>query len=249
VSFLLEVYGQLEEPDGLSGLVQLRGGGLALQDQITAAEKGGAWGEALALYQQALPALGQGAGGSSSSYGYGRAGSGAGGGAKDADGGDVIMIDQSQGAAAGPGAAGGSSGGGLSSLAQGQLRCLLQMGHLKSLLTQVRGWRCSHLAPSPGCLPSRPCWAHNSCWARRPLSPCARPLPWGRCSSNCISPSAAAAAAAAADAAGGRHGAPLPARRKAPAGGRRRGRRVAPGRVGAAGGAPGCHRGGGGGRG
>ncbi len=34
VSFLLEVYGQLEEPDGLSGLVQLRKGGLTAGDQI-----------------------------------------------------------------------------------------------------------------------------------------------------------------------------------------------------------------------
>eukprot|EP00879_Flechtneria_rotunda_P008531 GHRR01008938.1.p1 GENE.GHRR01008938.1~~GHRR01008938.1.p1 ORF type:complete len:1480 (+),score=620.50 GHRR01008938.1:516-4442(+) len=54
VSFLLEVYGQLEEPDGLAGLVQLRQGGLTTADQILAAEKAGAWSEALALYEQAL---------------------------------------------------------------------------------------------------------------------------------------------------------------------------------------------------
>eukprot|EP00798_Chlamydomonas_sp_ICE-L_P024092 gene24092-9666_t len=54
VTFLLEVYGQLEEPDGLSGLVQLRQGGLTTTDQILAAEKAGAWSDALALYEHAL---------------------------------------------------------------------------------------------------------------------------------------------------------------------------------------------------
>eukprot|EP00775_Hariotina_reticulata_P013107 gene13107-13235_t len=54
VSFLLEVYGQLEEPDGLAGLVQLRQGGLTSTDQILVAEKAGAWSEALALYEQAV---------------------------------------------------------------------------------------------------------------------------------------------------------------------------------------------------
>lgn len=54
MSFLLEVYGQLEEPDGLSGLVQLRQGGLTASDQILVAEKAGSWGEALALYEHEL---------------------------------------------------------------------------------------------------------------------------------------------------------------------------------------------------
>eukprot|EP00983_Pelagomonas_calceolata_P115005 1160146-Pelagomonas_calceolata.AAC.6 len=34
VSFLLEVYGQLEEPDGLAGLMHLRHGGLTPMDQL-----------------------------------------------------------------------------------------------------------------------------------------------------------------------------------------------------------------------
>lgn len=34
VSFLLEVYGQLEEPDGVAGLLQLRQGGLTPADQV-----------------------------------------------------------------------------------------------------------------------------------------------------------------------------------------------------------------------
>jgi hypothetical protein len=34
VSFLLEVYGQLEEPDGLVGLAAMRPGGLSTADQV-----------------------------------------------------------------------------------------------------------------------------------------------------------------------------------------------------------------------
>lgn len=49
-----DIYGKLEEPDGLDGLVRLRVGGPGLQDQILAAEKAGKWSEALALYEQAL---------------------------------------------------------------------------------------------------------------------------------------------------------------------------------------------------
>ena len=49
-----EIYGKLEEPDGLSGLIRLRHGGPRLSDQIHASEKAGSWNEALALYEQAL---------------------------------------------------------------------------------------------------------------------------------------------------------------------------------------------------
>ena len=49
-----EVYGMLEEPDGLAGLVRLRSGPARLQDQLLAAEKAGSWAEALALREQAL---------------------------------------------------------------------------------------------------------------------------------------------------------------------------------------------------
>ena len=48
------MYGKLEEPDGLAGLVRLRNGGPRLQDQVLAAEKAGCWSEALALYEQSL---------------------------------------------------------------------------------------------------------------------------------------------------------------------------------------------------
>ena len=51
---LQEVYGKLEEPDGLGGLVRLRKGGPRPQDRVLAAEKEGAWSEALCLYEQAL---------------------------------------------------------------------------------------------------------------------------------------------------------------------------------------------------
>lgn len=48
------MYGKLEEPDGLAGLVRLRQGGPRLPDQILTLEKAGCWNEALALYEQAL---------------------------------------------------------------------------------------------------------------------------------------------------------------------------------------------------
>lgn len=47
-----EIYGGLEEPDGLGGLVQLRGGGPCPADTRLAAEKAGAWSEALSLHEQ-----------------------------------------------------------------------------------------------------------------------------------------------------------------------------------------------------
>ena len=57
---LQDIYGKLEEPDGLEGLVRLRSGGPGLHDQILAAEKAGKWSEALTLYEQALhPVTGQ----------------------------------------------------------------------------------------------------------------------------------------------------------------------------------------------
>ena len=46
------MYGKLEEPDGLSGLVQLRQGGATPADHMLAAQKAGAWSEALSLYEQ-----------------------------------------------------------------------------------------------------------------------------------------------------------------------------------------------------
>lgn len=49
-----EVYGKLEEPDGLEGLVKLRLGGPRPEDQRLAAEKAGSWSEAATLYEQAL---------------------------------------------------------------------------------------------------------------------------------------------------------------------------------------------------
>lgn len=47
-----EVYGKLEEPDGLAGLACFRPGGPRLEDQVLAAEKAAHWGEALTLYEQ-----------------------------------------------------------------------------------------------------------------------------------------------------------------------------------------------------
>jgi hypothetical protein len=123
---LQEVYGRLEEPDGLQGLVRLRQGGPRPEDQRLAAEKAGNWSEALTLYEQALQHSGR-AGGSG-----GGAGSGGGGlqaaAALVADGG-------------GRGGHGGSSSGapGLGSMQRSYLDCLLHIGHLQGLLTQVEG--------------------------------------------------------------------------------------------------------------
>jgi serine/threonine-protein kinase ATR len=58
VSFLIEAYGALEEPDGLEGLVKLRRGGPTEADQRLAAEAAGSWGEALTLYERELARAG-----------------------------------------------------------------------------------------------------------------------------------------------------------------------------------------------
>eukprot|EP00873_Tetraselmis_striata_P024237 jgi/Tetstr1/444501/TSEL_032380.t1 len=54
VSFLIAVYSELEEPDGLAGFTRLRHGGPTNSDMILAAERRGSWSEALTLYEQAL---------------------------------------------------------------------------------------------------------------------------------------------------------------------------------------------------
>jgi hypothetical protein len=208
VSFLLEVYAQLDEPDGLAGeslcegvlqliclmmlhgdvaslayenhtqvnlgldagLMQLRQGGLSASDQVLAAEKAGAWSEALALYEQALgneremqTTIGHGAqvmsagtvtGGSEVRHSTRFA-------ARDAsnacmhgwmdgwmDGWITHQMSWIAGARVAGAAASSQSAAaitpvsmvtadGLPVLQQGQLRCLLHMGHLQSLTNQV----------------------------------------------------------------------------------------------------------------
>ncbi|KAJ7539120.1 hypothetical protein O6H91_11G077400 [Diphasiastrum complanatum] len=53
VTFLLEIYGGLDEPDGLSGLALLRSSS-SLRDQVLINEKAGNWAEALTCCEQAL---------------------------------------------------------------------------------------------------------------------------------------------------------------------------------------------------
>ncbi|WVZ78438.1 hypothetical protein U9M48_026147, partial [Paspalum notatum var. saurae] len=53
ISFLMEIYGGLDEPDGLLGLVNLRKSS-SLQDQLIINEKAGNWAEVLTLCEQAL---------------------------------------------------------------------------------------------------------------------------------------------------------------------------------------------------
>lgn len=116
-----EVYGRLEEPDGLQGLVRLRQGGPRPEDQRLAAEKQGNWSEALTLYEQALQHSG--AAGASSPAGL-----------------QAAAALAAEGAAQAGGGAGGASGAGLGALQRGYLDSLLHIGHLQGLLTQVR-WR------------------------------------------------------------------------------------------------------------
>ncbi|KAG2608568.1 hypothetical protein PVAP13_4NG330012 [Panicum virgatum] len=53
ISFLMEIYGGLDEPDGLLGLANLRKSS-SLQDQLIINEKAGNWAEILTLCEQAL---------------------------------------------------------------------------------------------------------------------------------------------------------------------------------------------------
>lgn len=142
-----------------TGLVQLRQGGLTASDQIVAAEKAGAWSEALALYEQALSqesAASAAAAGADAAAGP-AAGAAAGGERSAGAAADALMraaraVASGQAAAAQPGAvsvllqparstaaAAAASLSGLSGLQVGQLRCLLQMGHHQALLRQVDG--------------------------------------------------------------------------------------------------------------
>ena len=124
-----EVYGRLEEPDGLQGLVRLRQGGPRPEDQRLAAEKAGNWSEALTLYEQAL----QHSGVVGDAAANGRAG-------MQAAAGVLAGGGAPGGGAAAAGAAG--AGAGLGGMQRGYLDCLLHIGHLQGLLTQVgAGWR------------------------------------------------------------------------------------------------------------
>lgn len=129
------MYGKLEEPDGLQGLVRLRQGGPRPDDQRLAAEKAGNWSEALTLYEQALQHSG-GAGGS----GSGRSSSG------DLQAAAGMLEGGAAGAGGGAGGAGAVAGGaaglallgpGLGSMQRGYMDCLLHIGHLQGLLAQV----------------------------------------------------------------------------------------------------------------
>ncbi|KAM3298235.1 hypothetical protein ACQJBY_039941 [Aegilops geniculata] len=53
ISFLMEIYGGLDEPDGLLGLANLRNSS-SLQDQLIINEKAGNWAEVLTLCEHAL---------------------------------------------------------------------------------------------------------------------------------------------------------------------------------------------------
>lgn len=103
--------------------------------QILAAEKAGSWSAALTLYEQALKNEGS---VPSAGAGPGR---------------DALK----------PGSAGqrpmvGHVEGGLSAARRGHLNCLLQLGHLQSLLAGVDGWM-TRCAGVPVC---RDCWPASS---------------------------------------------------------------------------------------
>jgi len=137
ITFLLEVYSKLEEPDGLQGFIKLRpdGGSPRLEDQRLAAEKAGNWGEALALYEQALQ------------HGNRSSTTGGGGTYGHRLGNASNMLTSFFSKETHPlptttlpgGTGTGSGNGGLSAAHRGYLNCLLHMGHWQALLTQVEG--------------------------------------------------------------------------------------------------------------
>lgn len=160
VSFLIEIYGQLEEPDGLGGLVSLRHGGLNHSDQILAAEKSGCWSEALALYEQGMGMTAVAGAGDASAVAEPSAAASsqmpaaaaaavgskrtAAVAASAAETGRSIVAPSTAAAApaalsGGVAAVAGGGGSGVGAMVLGHLRCLLQMGHLTAVLQQVDG--------------------------------------------------------------------------------------------------------------
>jgi serine/threonine-protein kinase ATR len=143
ITFLLEVYSKLEEPDGLQGFIKLRpdGGSPRLEDQRLAAEKAGNWGEALALYEQALQHGNRSSTGSGSTYGHGLGNA------------SKTMLTSFFSKETHPLTTttfpGGTGNRGLSAAHRGYLNCLLHMGHWQALLTQVEGLA-STLGPAGG---------------------------------------------------------------------------------------------------
>jgi hypothetical protein len=144
VSFLLEVYGQLEEPDGIAGLLRLRRGGLSTADALLAAERAGQWSEAQSMYEQLLAAArpaNSTANSTATCYTAALTGSVAPAAATAAAAGVVTAAMD-----VGTGGGGGRSDPDVSALQQGALRGLLHMGHLQAVLHQVclgGGW-CVH---------------------------------------------------------------------------------------------------------
>ena len=112
------MYGRLEEPDGLQGLMKMRQGGPRPEDQRLAAEKAGDWSEALTIYEQAMQYQSRSSGGGGSSSGGGSGSAAA-----------AALLECGLGAEA----------EGLSPTQRGYLGCLLNMGHLQGLLAQVEG--------------------------------------------------------------------------------------------------------------
>ena len=124
VTFLLEVYSKLEEPDGLDGLMKLRQGGPKTDDQRVAAEKAGSWGEALTLYERELarqnwPQLDAGPTGANTAA------------LPSTSAAPAELSSSSERSTLEEKARSASQ--------RGYLNCLLQMGHWQGLLTQVEG--------------------------------------------------------------------------------------------------------------
>lgn len=99
VRFLQQIYSQLEEPDGLGGLLRLRSEAPPLEDQVLALERAGKFAEALSLYE--------------------------------------LGVQQESRVAEGRPEDGGDHG--LTPNERGRLHCLLRMGHLQQVITQVDG--------------------------------------------------------------------------------------------------------------
>ncbi|KAG2423364.1 hypothetical protein HYH02_015337 [Chlamydomonas schloesseri] len=142
VSFLLEAYGQLGEPDGLAGLCAMRPSGLSEADQVLVAERAGQWGDAMALYESAMRRDGDGgrdaADALSSEELLSAAGAALGAPGRSSCFGAAALRQGNQ-PVLGADSDDSAGSGALCSSQAGYVRCLLAMGHSQAVLSSVDG--------------------------------------------------------------------------------------------------------------
>ncbi|GIL92019.1 hypothetical protein Vretifemale_19512, partial [Volvox reticuliferus] len=150
VSFLLEAYGQLGEPDGLAGLCAMRPGGLSEADQVLVAERAGQWNDAMALYESAVRREAAAADDATAGGGNGLAASAL---AALRSGRSIAAVAAPSGLCrtssdggdgggsrrAGSGVTGGGSSSSLTVSQAGYIRCMLSMGRWQGVFSCVDG--------------------------------------------------------------------------------------------------------------